>query len=108
MSDTGPQGKAGSTGIDDLLAARRDEVLRLAAKHGARNVRIFGSVARGEADATSDLDFLIELEPGRNLLDMGGLLMDLQSLLGRPVDVISEKGLRPSIRARVLREAVPL
>ena len=108
MSDTRPQGKAGSTGIDDLLGARRDEVLRLAAKHGARNVRIFGSVARGEADATSDLDFLIELEPGRNLLDMGGLLMDLQSLLGRPVDVISEKGLRPSIRARVLREAVPL
>ena len=95
-------------GIDDLLGARRDEVLRLAAKHGARNVRVFGSVARGEADATSDLDFLIELEPGRNLLDMGGLLMDLQSVLRRPVDVISEKGLRPSIRARVLREAVLL
>ena len=95
-------------GVDDLLGARREEVLRLAAKHGARNVGIFGSVARGEADAASDLDFLIELEPGRNLLDMGGLLMDLQSVLGRPVDVISEKGLRPSIRARVLREAVPL
>jgi uncharacterized protein len=94
--------------IDDLLGARRDEVLRLAAKHGARNVRIFGSAARGEADATSDLDFLIDLEPGRNLLDMGGLLMDLQSLLGRPVDVVSEKGLRPSIRARVLGEAVSL
>jgi uncharacterized protein len=95
-------------GIDDLLGSRREEILRLAAKHGARNVRIFGSAARGEADATSDLDFLIELEPGHNLLDMGGLLMDLQSLLERPVDVISEKGLRPSIRARVLREAVPL
>ena len=95
-------------GIDDLLGARREEVLRLAAKHGARNVRIFGSAARGEADTTSDLDFLIELEPGHNLLDMGGLLMDLQALLGRPVDVVSEKGLRPSIRARVLREAVPL
>ena len=95
-------------GIDELIGAKREEVLRLAAKHGARNVRIFGSVARGEADAASDLDFLIELEPGRNLLDMGGLLIDLQSLLGRPVDVISEKGLRPSIRARVLREAVPL
>jgi predicted nucleotidyltransferase len=108
MSDTGPQGKADSMGIDALLGARREQVLRLAAKHGARNVRIFGSAARGEADATSDLDFLIELEPGRNALDMGGLLMDLQSLLGRPVDVISEKGLRPSIRARVLREAVPL
>lgn len=108
MSDTGPHGKADSMGIDELLGARREQVLRLAAKHGARNVRIFGSAARGEADATSDLDFLIELEPGRNVLDMGGLLMDLQSLLGRPVDVISEKGLRPSIRARVLREAVPL
>ncbi len=95
-------------GIDDLLGARREEVLRLAAKHGARNVRIFGSAARGEADATSDLDFLIELEPGHNLLDMGGLLMDLQALLGRPIDVISEKGLRPSIRTRILREAVPL
>jgi len=95
-------------GIDELLGGRRAQVLQLAAKHGARNVRIFGSAARGEADATSDLDFLIELEPGRNVLDMGGLLMDLQSLLGRPVDVISEKGLRPSIRARVLREAVPL
>ena len=95
-------------GIDDLLGARREDVLRLAANHGARNVRIFGSAARGEADATSDLDFLIELDPGHNLLDMGGLLMDLQALLGRPVDVISEKGLRPSIRARILREAVPL
>ena len=108
MPDPRPQDKAGSMGIADLLGARREEVLRLAAKHGARNVRIFGSAARGEADATSDLDFLIELEPGHNLLDMGGLLMDLQSLLGRPVDVISEKGLRPSIRARVLREAVRL
>ena len=95
-------------GIDELLGGRRAQVLQLAAKHGARNVRIFGSAARGEADATSDLDFLIELEPGRNVLDLSGLLMDLQSLLGRPVDVISEKGLRPSIRARVLREAVPL
>jgi len=108
MSDTRSQGKAGSMGVDDLLGARREEVLRLAAKHGARNVRIFGSAARGEADTASDLDFLIELAPGRNLLDMGGLLMDLQSLLGRPVDVVSEGGLRPSIRARVLREAVPL
>ena len=77
MSDTRPQGKAGSMGIDDRLAERRDEVLRLAAEHGARNVRVFGSVARGEADATSDLDFLIELESGRNLLDICGLLMDL-------------------------------
>jgi len=108
MSDTHPPGKADVMGIDELLGGRRAQVLQLAAKHGARNVRIFGSAARGEADATSDLDFLIELEPGRNVLDLGGLLMDLQSLLGRPVDVISERGLRPSIRARVLREAVPL
>ena len=82
MSDTRLQGKAASLGLDELLRVRREEVLRLAAKHGARNVRIFGSVARGEADAASDLDFLIELEPGRNLLDMGGLLMDLQSPAG--------------------------
>ncbi len=95
-------------GINELLRARREEILRLAASHGARNIRVFGSVARGEADQASDVDFLVEMEPGRTLLDMGGLLMDLQALLGRHVDVISARGLRPSIRDRVLREAVAL
>ena len=86
----------------------REEILRIAAKHGARNVRIFGSVARGEADEASDIDVLVDLDVGRSLFDLGGLLMDLQELLGRKVDVVIEKGLRARIRDRVLREAVPL
>jgi len=94
--------------IDEPLMARREEILRLAASHGARNIRVFGSAARGEADESSDVDFLVEMEPGRTLLDMAGLLMDLQALLGRPVDIASARGLRPSIRDRVFREAVSL
>jgi uncharacterized protein len=91
-----------------ILADNREEILSLAAKHGARNLRIFGSVGRGEGTPHSDIDFLVDLEPGRSLLDLGGLLMDLQALLGRPVDVVTEKGLRDRIRDRVLKEAVPL
>ena len=94
--------------ISDLIKEKRDEILRLAAKHGAYNVRLFGSVARGEADSLSDVDVLVDLEPGRNLLDLGGLLMELQELLGCKVDVVPEKGLRSRIRQRVLHEAVPL
>ena len=90
------------------LRHHRDEILQIATRHGARHVRVFGSVARGEADAKSDVDFLVDMEKGRSLLDLGGLLMDLQDLLGRPVDVVTEKGLRERIRGRVLREAVPL
>jgi len=94
--------------VNELLQEKRETILRIAARHGAHNVRIFGSVARGEADEQSDIDFLVELEPGRNLLDLGGLLMDLQELLGRNVDVITERGLKPRIRERVLNEAVTL
>jgi len=94
--------------IAQLLHDHRPEILRIAAKRGARNVRIFGSVARGDADINSDIDFLVDLEPGRSLFDLGGLLMDLQELLGRPVDVVTEEGLRERIRARVLQEAVPV
>ena len=94
--------------MQELLRRNRDEILRLAAAHGARNIRVFGSVARGEADEESDVDFLVDLEPGRSLLDLGGLLMDMRDLLGRRVDVVTEKGLRPRIRDRVFREAVPL
>jgi uncharacterized protein len=90
------------------LREKREEILQVAAKHGARTVRVFGSVARGEADAASDLDFLVEMEPGRSLLDLGGLLMELQDLLGCRVDVVTEKGLRERIRDRVLKEAVAL
>lgn len=95
-------------GIDELLGPRRADILRIAALHGARNVRVFGSVARGNADEASDIDFLVELEPGRTLFDLGGLLMDLRALLGRDVDVITEPGLKARIRDRVLAEAVPL
>jgi predicted nucleotidyltransferase len=94
--------------VDELLGAKRGEILRLAEHHGAQRVRVFGSVARGDADERSDVDFLVEMEPGRSLLDMGGLLVELQALLGRPVNVVSERGMRPSIRDRVLNEAVPL
>ena len=95
-------------GIDELLKERREEILRIAAKHGARNVRVFGSVARGEADERSDVDFLVEFDPGRSLFDHAGLLVDLRELLGCEVDVVTQKGLRERVRARVLQEAVPL
>lgn len=89
-----------------LLGEKRADILRIAAKYGARHIRIFGSVARGEADAQSDLDFLVDLEAGRSLLDLGGLQYELESLLDRPVDVVTERGLKPRIRDRALREAV--
>ena len=95
-------------GLTELLREKRQEILTIAAKHGAYNVRIFGSVARGEADKESDVDILVELGPDRSLLDLGGFLTDLEDLLGRRVDVVTEKGLRTRLRDRVLQEAVPL
>ncbi len=94
--------------LQDIRSARRDEILKLAAKRGARNVRVFGSVARGDSDERSDVDFLVEMEPGRTLFDLSGLLLDLEAVLHTPVDVVTEKGLRPRVRERVLAEAVPL
>jgi predicted nucleotidyltransferase len=98
------------TGMDlkAHVCAHRSEILKLAQRHGARRVYLFGSVVRGEATADSDIDVLVELEPGRSLFDLGGLLMDLEALLGRRVDVVTTAGLRERIRERVLREAVPL
>jgi predicted nucleotidyltransferase len=93
---------------DDLLKLKRTDIVRAATRHGARNIRVFGSVARGDADDASDIDFLVDMAPGRSLLDMGGLLMELRELLQRDVDVVSERGLRREIRDRVLREAIPL
>ena len=90
------------------MTGKRDEVLRISAKHGARNVRIFGSMARGEATETSDVDFLVEMEPGRSLIDLAELQLDLQELLGRQVDVVTENGLYWLLRRRILREAQPL
>ncbi len=95
-------------GVEELLRIKRAEIMRLAEKYGAHNVRVFGSVARGDADEQSDIDFLVDMEPGRSLLDMGGLLMDLRDLLGREVDVVTMNGLKPRIRNRVLKEVVGL
>lgn len=94
--------------VNELVRNKREEVLRIARQYGARNVRVFGSVARGEATPDSDVDFLVDMEPGRSLFDLGGLLMDLQELFGCRVDVITERGLRERLRERVLREARPL
>jgi uncharacterized protein len=95
-------------GIDELLKEKREEILRIAAVHGARNLRVFGSVARGEADGSSDIDLLVDMEPGRSLLDLAALFSDLSDLLGRKVDVVTEKGLYWLLRRRILKEAKPL
>lgn len=95
-------------GLNELIRQKRDDILHVAAKHGAYNVRVFGSVARGEADASSDIDLLVELEPGRSLLDHVALIQDLGDLLGRRVDVVTERSLHWYIRDRVIEEAVRL
>ncbi|MGA7234324.1 MAG: nucleotidyltransferase family protein [Bryobacteraceae bacterium] len=94
-----------------LEALRRDNkesILQAARKYGARNVRVFGSAARGEAGAGSDVDFLVELESGRTLMDLGGFLSALQELLDTEVDVATERMPRPNVRERALRDATPL
>ena len=94
--------------IGAQLQEKREAILATATKYGAYNIRIFGSVVRGEANSESDVDFLVDMEAERSLFDLGGLLMELQDLLNCPVDVVTEKGLRQRIRDRVLSEAVPL
>lgn len=94
--------------LKQLLQEKREEILRIASKYGARNIQLFGSIARGEADEASDVDFLVELEPGKTLLDLGGIQYELERLLGRRVDVVTKRGLKARIRERVLREAVPI
>jgi predicted nucleotidyltransferase len=94
--------------IEELIKDRREEILRIAARHGAHNVRVFGSVVRGEARPDSDVDFLVDMDPGRTLLDMGGLVMELREILGREVDVVTERGLKARIRDRIIKEASPL
>lgn len=92
----------------ELVKSMRDQILSIARKHGAVSVKLFGSIARGDTVESSDVDFVVELEPGRSLLDLGGLQSDLERLLGCAVDVVTVRGLRERIRARVLAEAVPV
>ncbi len=94
--------------LNDLLKSRREEILNIAAKHGACNVRVFGSVARGEADSYSDIDLLVEFKRGTTLLSHAALVQELEDLLGVSVDVVSEGGLRDRVRERVMREAVAI
>jgi len=94
--------------IDELLKERRQEILRIAARHGAHNVRVFGSVARGEAGPDSDVDLLVEVGSDRTPFFPGGLIADLEELLGKKVQIVTPEGLHWYIRERVLEEAVPL
>ena len=94
--------------LDTLRAERREEILRLAEQRGAHSLRVFGSVARGEANENSDLDLLVAWAPGRSLLDHAGLVQDLQELLGMKVHVGTEKSLHWYVRDRILHEAKPL
>jgi hypothetical protein len=95
-------------GVDELVKQKRTDILRIAGQHGARNVRLFGSIARGEAGPGSDVDILIDLGPHHSPFFPAGLKLDLEELLGCKVDVLTEKALHWYIRERVLKEAVPL
>jgi len=95
-------------GLQELLKEKREEILEIASRHGIRNIRVFGSVARGESTESSDLDLLVDLEPGRTLLDLGSMLLDLEELLGCRVDALTEPAIHWYIRDRVLKEAVAL
>lgn len=92
----------------DVLNEKKLEICEMAAKHGARNVRVFGSVARGEQNESSDVDFLVSFEPGRTLFDHAALLYELESFLQCKVDVVSDQGLKPRFRYKVFREAICL
>ena len=94
--------------IREILQQKREEILNLAAQHGASNIRIFGSVARDEEGEDSDIDFLVDMESDRSLLDRIGLIQDLEDILGRKVDVATIKGLRESFRERIMSQAIPL
>ena len=89
---------------EELLRQEREHILQVARKYGAYDVRVFGSVARGDARPDSDIDFLVKLEAGRSMLDLARLMRELQSLLGQNIDIVTEAGLRPRIRSEVLKE----
>ena len=95
-------------GIDDLIKGKREDILRIAAKHGAYNVRIFGSFARGDAGPESDVNLLVDAGANTSSWFPAGLKLDLEELLGRYVRIATEKGLYWYIKARVMEEAIPL
>jgi hypothetical protein len=95
-------------GINELLGPHREAILAIAARHGARNVRVFGSVARGDARPDSDVDLLVEFDEEKSLFDHAAFVIDLEGRLGRKVEVATEPGLKPRYRERVLQEAVVL
>jgi len=94
--------------INRLISENRSDILKIARRHGASKMRVFGSMARGDAGPGSDVDFLVDLEPGRDLFDLGALLMDLQDLLQRKVETVTEEALHHRIRDHILKEAVTL
>jgi predicted nucleotidyltransferase len=97
---------AGQPPTLDELRARRDEILEVASRHGVSNIRVFGSVARGEARRGSDVDFLVDIEKGRSLFDLGGFYADLEDLLGCAIDLGTD--VKPRLREHIEAEAVPL
>ena len=94
--------------LAETVREKRQEILKIAARHGAGNIRLFGSLARGEEKAGSDVDLLVEMEEGRSLMDLSHLLQDIEELLGCPVHVVEPEALHRIIRERILAEAVPL
>jgi len=94
--------------MDELIEQQREAILAIAERHGVTDVRVFGSMVRGTADEESDVDLLVRPLPGTSLFDLGGLVMDAQELLGRSVDVVSERALHPAMREQVLRESLRL
>jgi len=94
--------------LAEVRTRYREQIVAAASRRGAHNVRVFGSVARGEQLPGSDIDLLVDFEPGRSLLDLTGLLLDLENVLPCKVDVVSARGLKPRLATEVLRDAVPL
>lgn len=92
----------------DFLKAKRHDILQLAAQHGAHHVRVFGSVARGKAGPTSDIDLLVQMDQGRSLLDLIELSQELESVLQCKVDILTDEGLSPYLKERIHAEAIPL
>jgi predicted nucleotidyltransferase len=94
--------------LEELRTRYRNQILEIAEKRGARNVRVFGSIARGEQRSDSDIDILVDFQPGRSLLDLTGLWLDLEEVLGSKVDVVSSRGLKPRVAREIMRDAIAL